>query len=718
MTVARPTLSSMWHRVADLAPSLRPQVQIIRHLIRGTAWYVAYDQATNRSFRFSKEVYRILIRLDGKRTIDEIWTEIAERDDEDAPVQDDLVRVLGQMYLFDMLQADAIADPEELAERSGKVERKKLLKRFQNPLYLQVPLLDPDRLLNKTIWVAHLLFSPLALILWVFAIGWFALQAGINWDALTSDIAGRVLSADNLVLMLVIFPVLKIIHELGHAYAVKKFGGEVHEIGLMFLIFLPVPYVDASASSVFASKWQRAIVAAAGMYAELFVAAGAMLVWLNAEPGLLRALAFSTMFIASISTLLFNGNPLLRFDAYYILSDLFELPNLATRANRYWQYLIKHHIFGVPNATNPVSEKGESLWFLLFAPASLAYRMFILIGISIFVATTYLFVGIVLVIWSISLSIIWPLLKGLFYIFFSGHLVGRRVRAVLSLAVFLGMLGYALFGVPIPYATVAQGVVIAPEAAFVKATSNGAITKLLVRDGVRVERGTPLFTLENRDIYVKQDIVSARMDEVRLRLLAAEVQQPHDVPIARQHLALLTKEKAQIAKKVEDLTIRAPQAGTLRIWQQEDLERKFIRRGQLIAHVLTGAPKKIKVVVPQDQADLVRNATHLATIHLASRLDQAPVLANQIREFPGATRVLPSPALAQAFGGPLALDPSAKDHSTALFPFFIFELTMPDDGPDALIGELAHIRFDHGQLPLGYQLTRVIRQAFLRHFGV
>ena len=134
----------------------------------------------------------------------------------------------------------------------------------------------------------------------------------------------------------------------------------MHDIGIMLLVLLPVPYVEASAATVFKSKYRRAMVGAAGMAVELFVAAAAFYLWLLVEPGLLRAVLFNVMLIASVSTLLFNGNPLLRYDAYYILADLIEMPNLAARSLRYWGYLIERYLLGVHEAEPPDASRARS----------------------------------------------------------------------------------------------------------------------------------------------------------------------------------------------------------------------------------------------------------------------------------------------------------------------------------------------------------------------
>src|SRR5262249_14668481 len=156
-------------------------------------------------------------------------------------------------------------------------------------------------------------------------------------------------------------------------------GGEVHELGIMLLILVPVPYVDASSSSAFREKWRRAVVGGAGIMVEAALASAAIIVWISVEPGLVRAVAFNVALIAGVSTLFFNGNPLLRFDGYYMLCDLIEIPNLGTRANKYFFYLIERYVLRLSDAKSPVSARGEEFWFFFYAVASYIYRMFIMV---------------------------------------------------------------------------------------------------------------------------------------------------------------------------------------------------------------------------------------------------------------------------------------------------------------------------------------------------
>ena len=233
-------------------------------------------------------------------------------------------------------------------------------------------------------------------------------------------------------MMALSFIVLKALHELGHGYAVKAFGGAVHEIGIMFLVFAPMPYVDASAASEFRSKWRRALVGAAGMIVEVFIAALALYVWLAVEQGLVRAFAYNVMVVAGISTVVFNGNPLLRYDGYYILSDLLEIPNLAQRATRYWGHLVDSYVFRTEGLPEFVATPGERIWLLLYAPASFLYRIAVMLAIAIFIASEYLAVGVAIAIWGIFTGVVLPIGKALWQVFASPRLQRNRTRAVIT----------------------------------------------------------------------------------------------------------------------------------------------------------------------------------------------------------------------------------------------------------------------------------------------
>src|SRR5471032_194416 len=236
--------SPVWHRVEGLRPRLQPHTTIERQVIRGDVWYVAKDRVSNRAHRFSPGVYAVLMRMDGRNTLEFIWTQVVDLFGEDAPSQDQIIHLLSQLYSLDLIQVDHVVDLGELADRSGRWRRRQVMQRFQNPLFFRIPLFDPERFIAATLHLVRPFFSPIGALAWVALVGWFCVQAALNWDALTGGLTDRVLATDNLILLLVIFPLLKIVHELGHAYATKIAGGEVHEIEIMFRVLMPASYVD------------------------------------------------------------------------------------------------------------------------------------------------------------------------------------------------------------------------------------------------------------------------------------------------------------------------------------------------------------------------------------------------------------------------------------------------------------------------------------------
>ena len=324
--------SDSWYRVAELKPRLRSHAKIHRHLYRGKVWYVLQDLSVDRSLRFSEGAYYVIGLMDGRRTNQEIWEAAAERFGDDAPAQDEIIQILSQLHSSDLLQADMPPDTLELQQRRGKQQKLKFKSGILNPISVTIPIADPERFLAWSLPFIKPFLGRVGGIVWLSVVSLAIVLASTHWTDLTRNILDRILVPENLILIFLVFPVLKLFHEFGHAYATKAFGGEVHEMGVMMIVFTPIPYVDATSANSFREKWKRVGVSAAGLVVELFLASLALFIWLGAEPGAVRSVAFNVMLIAGVSTVLFNANPLIRFDGYYILSDWLEIPNLRGRA--------------------------------------------------------------------------------------------------------------------------------------------------------------------------------------------------------------------------------------------------------------------------------------------------------------------------------------------------------------------------------------------------
>lgn len=396
--------SPSWYRVAGLQPRLRSHASIHRHHYRGELWYVLQDSLSGRHHRFTPAAHYVISLMDGRRTLQTIWTMTAEHLGDDAPTQDEMIQLLGQLHASDLLLCDVPPDSLEIFQRFQRQERQKWLQRLWSPLSLRFPLLDPEPFLERWAFFVRPLFGWLGALLWLAVVG-FGLVMGVShWTDLTQNMTDRVLAPSNLVILFFVYPVIKAGHELGHAFATKVWGGQVHEMGIMLIVLMPVPYVDASAASSFRNRGRRMIVGSAGMIVELFIAALALFVWLNIEAGLARAVAYNVILIGSVSTVFFNGNPLLRFDGYYIFADALEIPNLASRASQYLGYWAQRYLFGLRDAKTTAGSSSERTWLALYGIASFIYRMFVTVSIIFFIASKFFVIGVFLAIWSLITS--------------------------------------------------------------------------------------------------------------------------------------------------------------------------------------------------------------------------------------------------------------------------------------------------------------------------
>jgi len=403
--------SSLWYRVATLKPRLRSHTGIRPHDYRGQRYYIVEDRASGRVHRFTLIAHYFLSLMDGSRSVDQIWELTENKFGDAAPTQDQAIELLSQLHGADLLQSETPPDCRELFRRYEKNLQRGWRQRLLNPLAVRVPLFDPNAFLDRHVSRVRWIFSRFCFIAWFVTVSVAVAMAVSHWPDLTNNVADRVLTPTNLLLVWFTYPVIKLLHEFGHAFAAKRWGCEVHEMGILFLVLMPMPYVDASASSALPARRQRAFIAAMGVMVELFIAALAMFVWLVVEPGLVRAMAFNVMLIGGVSTVLFNGNPLLRFDGYFVLTDSLGIANLGSRSQQYVGYLVQRHLFGVRELSSPATSRGEAGWLGVYAVTSFCYRMFIMFGIIILIAGKFFVLGIILAIWAAAMQIFWPLLR-------------------------------------------------------------------------------------------------------------------------------------------------------------------------------------------------------------------------------------------------------------------------------------------------------------------
>lgn len=718
--------SAHWYRISGVRIRLAGHIQARRQTFRSQVWYVLFDSLTQRTHRLTPQAWHVVARMDGRRTVEDLWQASLDALGAEAAPQSELVQLLSQLHAADALISDAMPDLDELIDRRDKRRAQIWKRNLTNPLSIRFRLFDPDEFLSRTRPLWQWAFTPVGLMMWLAAVLPAGVAAMMHWPELANNSADQLLSASSLLTMLLVYPVVKLLHEFAHACAAKAFGAEVHDMGLMFLVFMPLPYVDASGSAAFASKWQRAAVAAAGMMMELLLGALALGLWLLVEPGIARSVLFSVMVIGGVSTLLFNGNPLLRFDGYYVLCDIIEIPNLAQRSNDHWKWLVRHHAFGLKTAAAANATPGELRWLVGYAPVSLVYRIAISIGIALYLGQEFALVGLAIGLWSLTTLVVWPLIKGAHYLVSSPELANRRFRpgAVVSAAV-IAVVVFTMV-IPAPLSTYAEGLVWVDEDAQLRAEEAGFVASLYASTGQALRVGQPVAVMVNDSLDV--DVETSLAAEVRTQIsfLSALADRHSGNSVSRsrveaamqaqahqQALGKLAHSEARLAR----LVIVASRDGQAQIPRAADLPGRWLKKGETIGHLATQQPPIVRAVVTQEDIDLVRSRLAKIEVRLAGDV-RTQWQATVIREVPAGQDMVPSDALTLAGGGLIAADVSDPQRIRALNRVFQFDLQLPAAAKASLIGERAHIRFVHGSEPLAAQLARRVRQLFLSRLSL
>lgn len=709
--------SQLWYRVELLRPRLRSHLEIRRHTYRGQIWYVIRDSASGRLHRFTSNAYAVIGLMDGSHTVQEIWEKASLRLGDFAPSQDEVITLLGQLHGADLLQCDVPPDALELFRRSRSQARAEKTQSLLNPLAIRIPVCDPDPFLARLAPLFRPLFGMGGLLIWLAIVIAALVSAGHHWEELSNNVLDRVMSPQNLLLVWLLFPFIKIFHELGHGLAAKAWGGEVHDLGIMLLVFTPVPYIDVSSSAAFEKPSRRMAVAAAGMMFELFLASIALAVWIHVEPGLVRNCAYNVMLVAGLSTLLFNSNPLIRYDGYYILSDFLEIPNLAQRSRVYLQYLVDRYAFGFSEKEPPVDSLQEKLWFILYAPASWIYRLLLIGGIGLFLAQKFLLIGVIVTGWSVLSMLVLPGFRAIKYLLTDPRLRTRRGRALTVSTAVVAAAAWGILALPVPLSTVVEGVVWLPEESFVRAGTDGFVRSIVTTSGSFVSADDTLLVSEEPTLKAEEQVIRAKIVELTAQHRA---QQREDRVQAEILLEQLGHEQARLRRVLErrnDLVVKGKATGMLVIPQQEDLPGRYMKQGETIGYIFPPSRVTVRAVVPQEQVSLVRQRTHRVDARLARDLARV-YRVSLVREVPAASEHLPSKTLSVEGGGSTVVDPRESTGTKTFSRTFQFDLELPLDWSAVGVGDRVYLRFDHGLEPLALRWWRSVRQIFLSRLDV
>ena len=716
--MANTIFSDAWFRVSGLRVALLPSVEVQTQVHRGRQWHVLQDTYTQRYFRASEQACNFIRQLTLDRTVEEVWEDFVNKHPEDAPSQEEVIQLLSQLHLSNLLYSLEKADNEAIVARYKKQKNKELQGKLASFLFLRVPLWNPNPWLNSIQGLVRLTTGWGAGAVWLAMLIAGGLTMFENRQALADQTQGA-LSISNLPWLYVCLSVLKLFHEAGHGFVCKRFGGEVRTFGVMFLLLTPLPYVDASSSWGFANRWQRIYVSFAGMAVEFFFAALGALVWANTGPGLTNSLAFNVMLIGSLSSLLFNGNPLLRFDAYYMLSDYAEIPNLYQKSQQQWKYFGNRHILGTVNAHSLATDAREWLWLTLYGLLSFIYLMMVTLGISLFLMDQSLALGLLVLgmtLFSRFLNPAYQLLKHLR----SVQTQGNRRRAVINtMAIVLLIVGTLGF-LPVSHGVRATGVLQANQSSSQYLQLAARLEKLHVSHGDKVRQGQLLASLASEDLSEELRVTELGLTEARVHFQQALYRAPHELASVRKQMESLSARRQELLSFQSKLWIHADQDGEWVAPELHQMQGSWLPKGHLMGEIIDRSHFRFLAVIQQEQADYLFKQDFLATeLRLVGQSD-VNIRIDKVDIIPFQSQTLPSVALGWMGGGDIPVNTNDPAADKALDSFYTLYGQVPVNAGDftRLHGLSGTVRFSLPPQSLFVQAYRSLQQTAQKRYAL
>ncbi len=715
MSDSLPTFSESWHRVAAQRLRLRRGVIVRRQMFRGERWHVIEDDLAGRYFRVRPDAWEFIMRMDAGLTVEEAWTQCLDLFPETAPGQQECVNLLGQLYQANLLHYDA-GDAGDLFRRQQKRQHRELRGKLLNIMFLRIPLLDPDRFLVRTLpWMGWLI-SWTGVLLWLAVVGMGGKVVMDNWTALMAQ-GKSVLAPQNLGWFYIALIFSKLLHELGHAYFCRKFGGEVHTLGVMLLVFTPVPYVDVTSSWSLRSRRQRILVGAAGMIVEVFLAAVCAMLWARTSAGGMNSVCYNIMFITSVSTLLFNLNPLLRFDGYYILTDLIGMPNLAQRATLQLKHLWKRRVWGLKKSRSPATNGRERTWLTVYGITSGIYRVFVFAAVLLIVADQFLILGLIMAAACIIGWVIAPAIRLIRYLAAGAELDKNRKRAVwTTVCIAAGVLGFLQF-FPWPRHLEAKGIVEASHFTALTTEAAGYVSSVNGRPGVPVKSGEVLVVLRSPELAARLRQAHAVEEEIEARLRYARNKEPSSILPLERRLGATRENIAELENDITSLNVTAKQDGVWSFLHAGAMVGMWIPRGTPLGLIVEPGSYRLTGVVPQaDAGPLFDTALTEIGVRIPGQAG-TEIPAPSLERNPGGQTVLPSASLGAKGGGDIPVLASDTTGRRASEPFYVVEAALaPGSGVKLLHGQSGVVRFRAGSEPLLPGWIRSLRQLLQRRY--
>ncbi len=718
----------------------RPDLSAKKQHYLGQSYWVVKEPVGLNYYRFQEEEYAILQKLDGTISLDELkdWFE-AEFPPQKITLEE-LQQFIGMLHRSGLVIASVPGQGTQLRKRRDERRRKEIMGAASNILCIRFKGIDPERILNWLYPKVRLLFSMPVLVLSM-AFGLSALLlVTVNFDTFYAKLPSfyQFFNPYNALWLAVVLGLTKVVHEFGHGLMCKHYGGECHEMGVMILVLTPCLYCNVSDSWMLPNKWHRAAIGAAGMYLEVIIAAAATYIWWFTHTGTLNMLCLNIIFVSSVSTIMFNANPLLRYDGYYILADIVEIPNLRQKASSILNRKMALWFLGIEPPEDPFLPQRNQIFFAIYSVASVLYRWFVVISILWFMSKVFEPYGLAVIGYGIIAMSLFgmvgmPLVKLYKYFAMPGRMQKvKKPRMYATLAVVV-LIVLAVVYIPLPHNVMSTLEIRARDADRVYVDVPGELEEILVKPGQRVELGQTLARLQSIDVAMEIVRLEGERNQYKVQLKnlrRGRLQNTGEgLEISQIEESLQAVEDQLQQKKLdqERLNLHAPIAGTvlpppwrekkpgpegqLPSWSGTPLQERNLGAplDEGAVFCLIGNPNKMEAILYIDQGDIdfVKKGQDVEI-----KLDELPfdVYEGTIAEIaPSESKFLPKQITTKS-GGELA---TTTDESGVEKPMSTsYQARVLIDDPDDLmrLGLRGRAKIHTARQTLGQRIWRGLNQ--------
>ena len=736
----------------------RPDLIVESMTFRGIPYLVIKDPISLKYHRLRPEQRYILDALDGQKSLEQVREIMSRQYPGVHWTARGIQQLVADLHEKRLLVSNRSGQEHGIARQRRKKKWQKVKQVATNFLFLRLPGWDPAAALRFLYPWVRFMFHPAVAAMCVIGVLASLGFLAMHFKEFSAELPAfhQFFAWPNVLYLWLTIAVTKIIHEFGHGLSCYHFGGECHEMGVMLLVFSPTLYCDVSDSWMMPNKWHRIIIGAGGMYIEAVLSALALAVWWNTTPGQLgHMLALNVFFVCTVSSVVFNLNPLMRLDGYYMLSDWLEIPNLRQRADKLLLESFGKYCLGIDPPPDPFAPDSGKAWFVTYSIFAALYKWFIVIAISFFLYTflkPYKLESLGLLV--AAMSVVGFLVKPVTGV--TKMLKQPRDKPLsrpkmIATACVLAIAGWLVVSIPVP-TIVSSAFYLEPQGVrHVYAQSPGRLAAIEVRPGDRVEPGDVIARLQNEDLELELMRLLSERDLERTRYAIAERSLNNaSQMVSTERLENLEKSLAKLRQQIDQLEVRAPVGGIviaparvdapsmeqiaeqLPQWYGSPLDDRNIGSTLAVStHVADIAPfDSLEATADEDGTyPVVMQPPQMNAVLLIDQADRYDVSAGQqinikfdhlpAREWPGTIadisqsfRDTAPSELSNKMGGSIATvtDPSGRERLVGI----AYEATVPLDNTRGLLvpGMRGEARLLVRERPLWLVLWRVLRRTF------